>query len=72
MLMVTNSHSPWFPVWQQLPHTLAFAPFTPFPPLSPHYTIYNDDINNHSLLCPEHYYFFFVFSSPLTVLFTFA
>jgi hypothetical protein len=31
---------------------LASAPFTPFPPLSPHYTIYNDDIHNHGLLCP--------------------
>jgi hypothetical protein len=34
---------------------LALAPFTPFPPLSPHYTIYKDDINNHGLLCPGHY-----------------
>jgi hypothetical protein len=29
---------------------LILAPFTPFPPLSPHYTIYNGDINNHCLL----------------------
>jgi hypothetical protein len=33
---------------------LAFAPFNSFPPFSPHYTIYNDDINNHSLLRPGH------------------
>jgi hypothetical protein len=31
---------------------LASTPFTPFPPRSPHYTIYNDDIHNHGLLCP--------------------
>jgi hypothetical protein len=49
-----NSHPPWSPVWSQLPHPLAFAPFTLFPPHSPHYTIYKDDINNHGLLCPGH------------------
>ncbi len=52
LLVVTNSHPPWSPVWQQLPHPLAFTPFTPFPPLNPHYTIYKDDINNHGLLHP--------------------
>jgi hypothetical protein len=31
---------------------LAFAPLTSYPPLSPHYTIYNDGIHNHSLLRP--------------------
>ncbi len=40
------------PVTTALP--LAFAPFTSLPPFSPHYTIHNDDINNHSLLRPGH------------------
>ncbi len=29
---------------------LILIPFTPLPPLQPHYTIYSDDINNHGLL----------------------
>ncbi len=29
---------------------LVLAPFTPFPPLSPHSTIYKDEFNNHGLL----------------------
>jgi hypothetical protein len=31
---------------------LALASFIPFPTLSSHYTIYNEDINNHGLLHP--------------------
>jgi hypothetical protein len=41
----------WVPYLVTTAPPLAFAPFTPFPLFSPHYTIYNDDINNRGILC---------------------
>jgi hypothetical protein len=50
MLVVTNTHPPLSLVCQQMPHPLAFAPFTPH---SSNYIIYIDDINNLGRPRPE-------------------